>query len=63
MKNTVIYTIEVTDIVAAYPTDEHLPILTKAFKDTLKADDVVITKVQVFEGTDEGEPYEEADEE
>ena len=53
MKNTVIYTMEVTEITEA--TFDGQPILTppEAFKDLLNADDVVVTKEQVFMGSDE----------
>ena len=58
MKSTVIYTVEVTDIKditeANRLKEEHMETLAKAFRDTLDADDVVITKVQVFEGTEGG---------
>lgn len=48
MKNTVIYTMEVTYIV-----EDGQEILPEAFKDLLNADDVVVTKEQVFMGSDE----------
>ena len=50
MKNTVIYTMEVTEITES---DKINP--PEAIKDALNADDVVVTKVQFFEGAEEGE--------
>ena len=54
MKNTVIITAEITSVVNNGATlyDEHE--IAKNLKMELDADDVVVTKVQVFEGTDGG---------
>lgn len=54
MKDTIIYTMEVTEIVESNPDGQVLT-PAEAFKDMLGADDVVVTKVQVFEGTDREE--------
>ena len=54
MKDTIIYTMEVTEIVEAREK-EHGFTPAEAFKDMLDADDVVVTKVQIFEGTDRDE--------
>ena len=48
MKNTVIYTMEVT-----YITEDGQEVYPEAFKEMLNADDVVVTKEQVFMGSDE----------
>lgn len=50
MKNTWIVTFEVTAINGAERLDEKAT--AEALKTALDADDVVVTKVQVFEGTD-----------
>lgn len=52
MKNTVITTAEITAVINDGATlfDEHE--IAKNLKMELDADDVVVTKVQVFEGTD-----------
>ena len=53
MKNTWIITAEFTAINGAEKFDEEAAI--EALKDALDVDDVVITKVQFFEGADEDE--------
>lgn len=50
-KNTWIITAEFTAINGAEKFDEEIAI--EALKDALNVDDVVITKVQLFEGTEE----------
>lgn len=51
MKNTWIVTFEATAINGAERLDEKAT--AEALKNALDADDVVITKVQLFEGADE----------
>lgn len=53
MKNTWIVTFEATAINGAESLDEKAT--AEALKNALNADDVVITKVQQFEGADEDE--------
>ena len=59
MANTVITTIEITDICDSNnttPDGTNVPKVTAdEYRTLLNADDVVITKVQIFEGTDEEE--------
>lgn len=50
MKNTWIVTMEVTEINGADRLDEKATV--EMLKHQLDADDVVITKIQKFEGTD-----------
>ena len=50
MKNTWIITAEFTAINGAEKFDEEAAI--EALKDALDVDDVVVTKVQLFEGTE-----------
>lgn len=50
MKNTNIYTVEITEISGLPPVEED--VLAAAIKNVMSVDDAVVTKVQVFEGTD-----------
>ena len=60
MKNTIIITAEITTIEEPtdYPLSEYEA--AKELKRLLKVDDVVVTKVQIFEGTDRDEKTEDA---
>lgn len=50
MKNTNIYTVEITEISGLPPVEED--VLAEAIRNVMSVDDAVVTKVQVFEGTD-----------
>ena len=52
MKNTVIYTVEITKVTDYNEFVPNEDFITKKVKETTYADDVVVTKVQVFEGPD-----------
>ena len=52
MKNTVIYTAEITIIADRFNHLLNEQRIAEGIKEELGVDDVVITKVQVFEGTD-----------